>query len=79
MLKKIKTDAKSDSMYLYLNEKQINHSVELYPDTIILDVAEDQTVVGIELCNISRWLGDPMGFEPEPHTQNIPQLMVASS
>ena len=34
MLKKIEKDTKSDSMYLYLNDKRIGHSVELLRDTI---------------------------------------------
>lgn len=76
MFKKIEKDAESDSMYLYLNDKQISHSVELYRDTIILDVAEDQTVVGIELCNVSTWL-DAMESDLESEPQDSPQLMVA--
>jgi uncharacterized protein YuzE len=76
VFKKIEKDVESDSMYLYLNDKQISHSVELYRDTIILDVAEDQTVVGIELCSVSTWL-DTMESEPEPELQDSLQLMVA--
>ena len=53
----IEQDPQSDSMYLHIHgEKQISHSVEFYPDTIILDVAEDGTVVGIECRSVSTWL-----------------------
>ena len=79
MFKKIEKDTESDSMYLYLNDKQISHSVELYRDTLILDVADDLSVVGIELCNVSTWLDDAIESMPESEPHDLPQLMVAPS
>jgi uncharacterized protein YuzE len=52
----VEMDTESDSMYLHISEKQISHSVELHRDIIILDIAEDDTVVGIELRAVSTWL-----------------------
>lgn len=50
MVKIIKGSA-SDSLYLQLTTAQISHSVELHPD-IIIDVAEDGLVVGIDVQNV---------------------------
>jgi hypothetical protein len=60
-------------MYLYLSDKKISHSVELRPDTIILDVAEDNTVVGMELRYVSKWLEELL--EPVPETPDTGQLV----
>ena len=79
MLKKIEKDTKSDSMYLYLNDKRISHSVELLRDTIILDIAEDGVVVGIELCDVSTWLSDVVEPELEPELLEIGELVYMTS
>ena len=52
----VEMDTESDSMCLHISEKQISHRVELRRDIIILDIAEDDTVVGIELRAVSAWL-----------------------
>ena len=36
------------------------------PDTIILDIAEDDTVVGMELRAVSTWLTEAKESVPEP-------------
>ena len=79
MLKKIEKDTKSDSMYLCLNDKRISHSVELLRDTIILDIAEDSVVVGIELCDVSTWLSDAVEPGPGPEPQEIGELVYMTS
>ena len=78
MLKKIEKDTESDSMYLYLNEKQISHSVELLRDTIILDIAKDGVVVGIELCNVSTWVSDIVKPELAPQ-EKIGELVYTAA
>ena len=77
MLKKIEKDTKSDSVYLYLNDKRISRSVELLRDTIILDIAEDGVVVGIELCDVSTWVSDTV--EPELMPQENGELVYTAS
>ncbi len=69
---KIEQDIKADVMYLYLNTKTISHSVELHPDTIILDVSDDGFVVGIELRNVSTWLSETM--EPTSRLHPVEEL-----
>jgi uncharacterized protein YuzE len=61
---KIEQDIEADTMYLFLNSQKISHSVELQPDTIILDVTSDGRVVGIELRNVSTWPSNQMDAVP---------------
>lgn len=51
----VESDELADSLYLHLSEKAISHSIELDAD-VILDVAEDRTVVGIDLQHVGDML-----------------------
>ena len=48
---KIIKGSSSDSLYFQLTTAKISHSVELHPD-IIIDVADDGQVVGIDVQNV---------------------------
>ena len=74
---KIEQDIEADTMYLFLNSQKISHSVELQPDTIILDVANDGRVVGIELRNVSTWISNRM--EAVKTSQPVGELMYVSA
>ena len=52
---KIKKGSVADSLYLQFSEKKISHSVELTPD-IVIDVAEDNTVVGFDIQYLTEVL-----------------------
>ena len=64
---KIEQDIEADAMYLFLNSQKISYSVELQPDTIILDVTDDGRVVGIELRNVSTLFSNQMEAVPSSH------------
>ena len=46
-------DSTADFVYVQFNEDQISHSVEWTPD-IIVDVTEDDKIVGIQLLHINK-------------------------
>jgi uncharacterized protein YuzE len=52
----VKYDAKSDVMYIRLNHKKVHSNVTAADNSIVIDVAEDDTVVGIELISPSRYV-----------------------
>lgn len=45
--------SKSDSLYIRFSSQTISHSVEL-DDDIIIDVADDNTVVGLDIQHASE-------------------------
>ena len=50
----IDRDHQADALYIQLDhQRTINHTVELTPD-ILIDVAEDDTVVGIDIQHFSQ-------------------------
>ena len=51
----IEKGTSSDSMYVQLSDEPVSYSVELSPD-IIIDVTEDNTVVGIDIQYVSEVL-----------------------
>lgn len=61
---KVKYDKEVDILYIKFNDKQINESDEDKPG-IILDYAEDGSVVGIEILNASIKIPDPNIIEHE--------------
>lgn len=48
----VESDLASDSMYLHFSDRPIRRSVEMSPD-IIIDLDEDDTVVGIDVQYVS--------------------------
>ncbi len=54
---KIIKGSASDSLYFQLTTAKISHSVELHPD-IVIDVAADRHVVGIDLQNVEALRGE---------------------
>ena len=61
---KVKYDKEVDILYIKLNEKRIIESDEDKPG-IILDYAEDGSVVGIEILNASSKMPQPNIFQLE--------------
>ncbi len=61
---KVKYDKEVDILYIKFNDKQINESDEDKPG-IILDYAEDGSVVGIEILNASIKIPQPNVIEHE--------------
>jgi uncharacterized protein YuzE len=61
---KVKYDKEVDILYIRLNEKPVDESDEDKPG-IILDYAEDGSVVGIEILNASLKMPQPNVFELE--------------
>lgn len=61
---KVKYDREVDILYIKFNDKQINESDEDKPG-IILDYAEDGSVVGIEILNASIKIPQPNIIEHE--------------
>ena len=59
MVKIIKGSA-SDSLYFQLTTAKISHSVELHPE-IVIDIAADGHVVGIDLQNVEALRGELQG------------------
>ena len=55
----------ADTLYLQLSESAIYHSVELHPD-IILDVGENDTVVGIDFQNVAQLLAESQQTREHP-------------
>ncbi|NWG17602.1 MAG: DUF2283 domain-containing protein [Chloroflexi bacterium] len=52
----IKYDAKTDMMYIRFNNKKVHMNEVTADDSVVLDLAEDDTVVGIELISPSRYV-----------------------
>jgi uncharacterized protein YuzE len=61
---KVKYDKEVDILYIRLNEKPVDESDHDKP-RIILDYAEDGSVVGIEILNASLKMPQPNVFELE--------------
>lgn len=51
----VESDPEADSLYLRFGDKPISFSVEVTPD-FILDIAEDNTVVGMDLQHLTAVL-----------------------
>jgi uncharacterized protein YuzE len=54
----IKYDAKTDMMYIRFNHKPLHSNVVVADDSVVIDLAEDETVIGIELISPSRYVED---------------------
>ena len=54
----IKYDAKTDAMYIRLNNKPFHTNQVMADNAVVLDIAEDGTVIGIELISPSRYVED---------------------
>jgi uncharacterized protein YuzE len=52
----IKYDPKTDMMYIRFNNKKIHTNEVLADDSVVIDLAEDNTIVGIELISPSRYV-----------------------
>ena len=50
---KLKIDSEADALYLVLDDSKIIESQEVSPG-IVLDINEDDQIVGVELLNLSR-------------------------
>lgn len=61
---KVKYDKKVDILYIKLNDKPIKESDEDKPE-IILDYAEDGSIVGLEILNASVKMPQPNVIEHE--------------
>ena len=64
----------ADTLYVQFSKSAIAHSVELHPD-IILDVGENDTVVGIDFQNVAQLLAESQGILEYP--QPLPEVHVA--
>ena len=53
---KITYDKEADAMYIYLNERKIDHTKEV-SNLVFVDVDSKNKPVGIEILNVSRRLG----------------------
>ncbi len=53
---RIKIDKQNDALYLRLDEAEIFNSEEVQPG-VILDFNKDNHVVGIEILNLSMFVG----------------------
>lgn len=54
----IKYDARTDMMYIRFNNKKVHTNAVTADDSVVIDLAEDQTIVGIELISPSRYVDD---------------------
>ncbi|HBX53024.1 MAG: hypothetical protein A2275_00855 [Bacteroidetes bacterium RIFOXYA12_FULL_35_11] len=61
---KIKYDKEVDVLYIRFSESEIHDSSEDKPG-IIIDYAENGSIVGIEILNASKQTGNPAKFEYE--------------
>jgi uncharacterized protein YuzE len=52
----IKYDAKTDMMYIRLSDKKVHSNEAAADNSVVIDLAEDNTVVGIELISPSRYV-----------------------
>jgi uncharacterized protein YuzE len=55
----IKYDAKTDMMYIRFNHKPFHSNVVVADDSVVIDLAEDETIIGIELISPSRYIDNP--------------------
>ena len=65
----IEKGTSSDSMYVQLSDEPVSYSVELSPD-IIIDVTEDNTVVGIDIQYVSEVLVERVQHAESPAAAN---------
>ena len=61
---KVKYDKEADVIYIGLSDEKINESDEGKPG-IILDYDKNGSIVGIEILNASKKIGNPAKFEYE--------------
>ena len=73
----IERGAASDSIYVQFSDEPISHSVELSPE-VIIDVAEDNTVVGVDIQYVSDLLVEPRPAE-RPAASANPRLQLVSA
>ena len=52
-------DVKGDVMYIKFNEKPFHRNKVMSNGLVVIDLAEDGTVIGIELISPSTYLDDP--------------------
>lgn len=52
----IKYDAKTDMMYIRFNNKKVHSNEVTADDSVVIDLAEDNTIVGLELISPSRYV-----------------------
>jgi uncharacterized protein YuzE len=52
----IKYDAKTDMMYIRFNNKKVHMNEVTADDSVVIDLAEDNTIIGIELISPSRYV-----------------------
>jgi uncharacterized protein YuzE len=52
----VKYDAKTDMLYIRFNDKKICSNEAVADNSVVIDLAEDNTVVGIELISPSRYV-----------------------
>ena len=65
----------ADTLYVQFSEFAISHSVELHPD-IILDVNENDTVVGIDIQNVSQLAAESPAMRG--YSQPLPEVPAAA-
>ncbi len=51
---KITYDPKANAMYITFNHQPFHHT-QIVSDTMILNMAEDETLIGIELLAVSQY------------------------
>jgi uncharacterized protein YuzE len=49
-------NADADVLYIRLNHKKVHANEIVADDSVVIDLAEDQSVVGIELISPSRYV-----------------------
>ena len=79
---KITQDVKSDSVYVQFDDKPISHSHEVNGD-VLLDLAADDTVVGIDIHNWTAVQQETLGVEGFPtnvatHTESVATILAPS-
>lgn len=52
----IKYDAKTDMMYIRFSNKKVYSNEVTADNSVVIDLAEDKTIVGIELISPSRYV-----------------------
>ena len=52
----IKCDAKTDMLYIRFNNKKVHTNEVTADDSVVIDLAEDNTIVGTELILPSRYV-----------------------
>jgi uncharacterized protein YuzE len=77
---RIEHDSKADAIYIRLNKKPFHRNKVLANSTVVLDLAEDDTVIGIELISPSRYIDnlDEIIYELDGKAFSIAQVRTTT-